>query len=135
MHYVGHRHSLANTSPLRSLPLYRIVESVFGPSLQVCAEAKLRNARTAFVAEMRAYIAARAALGKANRRPVNWANSGAGCRRYHQAEAMRALNAHWAFVRRAERHLEAAQASIATLTPADAYAIPYLAELATRAAA
>ena len=81
MHYVGSRNPRAFTSPLRSLPLYRTVESVLGPSAQVKAKAEVRLSRVALVAELAAFAKDRAALGTANRRPVNWANAGAGCRR------------------------------------------------------
>ncbi len=122
------RNPRAVHSPLRSMPMIRSIESVFGPSPRVRAEAELRIAKAALDAELVVYAREHKALGDANHRPMT-------TRRYWQAQAMRALNGRRRYIRQAPRRLVAAQTAVENLTPADDYATPWLAQQAAEAAA
>jgi hypothetical protein len=114
------RDPLRRLNPMRQLPLYRTVESVFGPSPRVRAEAELRIATNALAAEQAVHAEERRALGEANRRPMT-------TRRWWQGQALRALNHRRARIRAARRRLDAARAAVDGLTPADDFASPWLA--------
>ena len=86
MHYAGIRQDpRANVNPLRSLPLLRPASAIARPSATDLRVGELRRALYAVEGWVRAYAAARADLGRANRSILQY-------RRANQADAMRALN-------------------------------------------
>ena len=85
MHYVGTRNPRAEHNPLRSLPLLRPASVIARPSANNLRVGELRRALYAVDGWARAYAAARADLGRANRSAPQY-------RRANQAGAMRKLN-------------------------------------------
>lgn len=119
------RNPLARTNPLRSMPLYRSVESVFGPSPRQAAEIMLASAQAGVESMREGYRYACASLGRANAEPL--------IRRHaRKAMAMRFINQQRARLRAAEKDLAAALARVAALTEADSYATPWLAAQAAQ---
>ena len=85
MRYVGTRNPRAEHNPLRSLPLLRPASVIARSTENDLRIGELRRALYAVDGWARAYAAARADLGRANRSIPQY-------RRANQADAMRALN-------------------------------------------
>ncbi len=111
---------LARTSPLRSVPMFRTVASVFGPSPRFAAETMLASAIGGVAAMTDGYREACSALGRANAAPLLF-------RRTRKAGAMRSINVMRARLRAARRKLVEAQVRMAALAPGDDDTTPWLA--------
>lgn len=112
---------MPHINPLRAVPTFRTAGRVFGPSALDRAMGDWRQARDEVPGYEARILAARAALGRANRtRPEN--------RRRAQADAFRALNAARADLRRALAARDAAGAALlalgGTLEPARVWPAP-----------
>jgi len=79
------RNPKAVHNPLRSMPLFKPLSSVFGPSATDRMVGDLRNAYYALQGWQQSYTKACKALGQANKSAPQW-------RRANQRDAMRALN-------------------------------------------
>ncbi len=111
MHYVGSRHPLARTNPLRSIPLFRSPSGIVTRSDQSKAEWALAIARRDVPALEQRFAAYCAALGQANRMrgPM---------KRHWQAQAFRQINAARAQLRTARKALVAAETAMLAFVPA-----------------
>jgi len=112
---------MAHINPLRAVPTFRTAGRVFGPSALDRAVGDWRQARDQVPGRETRILAARAALGRANRtRPEN--------RRQAQAAAFRTLNAARADLRRALAVRDAAGAALlamgGTLEPVRVWPAP-----------
>lgn len=105
-------HLLADVAAMHRLPLYIEVAPIPQPDATDAALRALANAEARHRDGIRCYVAARAAIGPANRlgatKEVN---------RGHRAYAFRMLNKRRAELLRDERGLAAARAALAALTP------------------
>jgi hypothetical protein len=109
MHYVGTRHPLAASNPLRSMPFMRTRAEVFGPTPLEAAQIKLAQLRSYLpgLIEGVAY-SCKTTLAAANRMPKV-------TRRRWQANAMRHINAARARVRACLKSIAAAEADLRAL--------------------
>ncbi len=105
MRYVGSRNPRAEYNPLRSIPLFRSPVRVFGPTARDRLVGAVRQTAQLNEGWAREYAKVRAALGKANRVPVE-------NRRHCQAHAMRQLNAIRAAMKANLRATARAQAAL-----------------------
>jgi hypothetical protein len=112
------RDPLRRLNPMRQIPLFRTVESVFGPSPMMRAEAELRNAVAEVAGWTEMYAKACAALGTANRFPMT-------TRRYHQAAALRQINAARSGLRKAAKRVTAARVAVDALVASGAADAPW----------
>ncbi len=108
MHYVGTRHPLAETNPLRSVPFMRTRAEVVGPTPLEEAQIKLAQIRTSLPSLTDGLAYAYTTLGRANRMPKV-------TRRRWQAQAMRSINQARARVRKLLKDIAAAEAALLSL--------------------
>jgi hypothetical protein len=110
MRYVGTRHPLAASNPLRSVPFMRTRAEVFGPTPMEAAQIKLTQLRSYLPGLIEGVTyCCKTVLPAANRMPKV-------TRRRWQANAMRHLNAARARVRRLLKDIAAAEAELRALT-------------------
>jgi hypothetical protein len=109
MRYVGTRHPLASSNPLRSMPFMRTRAEVFGPTPLEAAQIKLAQLQSYLpgLIEGVAY-SCKTTLAAANRMPKV-------TRRRWQANAMRHINAARARVRACLKSIAAAEADLRAL--------------------
>jgi hypothetical protein len=110
MRYVGTRHPLAASNPLRSMPFMRTRAEVFGPTPLESAQIRLAALQSYLpgLIEGVAY-SCKTTLAAANRMPKV-------TRRRWQANAMRHINAARARVRACLKKIAAAEAELRALT-------------------
>ncbi len=108
MHYVGTRHPLAESNPLRSVPFMRTRVEVFGPTSLEAAQIKLKQLRSYLPSLNEGLAYAYTTGGRANRMPKV-------TRRRWQAQAMRSINQMRARMRKLLKDIAAAEAALRSL--------------------
>jgi hypothetical protein len=108
MRYVGSRHPLAETNPLRSVLFIRRRAEVFSPPPLEAAQMKLTQLRSYLPSLTEGLVYACTTLGQANRMPK-------ATRRRWQTNAMRNINRTRAGVRKLFKEIQAAEAELRAL--------------------